>query len=82
VCETTNKLNLERLINTALTVFLAYSYLSINKSSSFISDDRDDGPPLCSSSHSSWLRVRFPALPDFLSSSRSGTGSTQPRGYN
>jgi hypothetical protein len=26
-----------------------------------------------------WLfRVRFPALPDFLSSSGSGTGSTQP----
>ena len=24
-------------------------------------------------------RVRFPALPDFLSSSGSGTGSTQPR---
>jgi hypothetical protein len=32
---------------------------------------------------SSWLlaqrsRVRFPALPDFLSNSESGTGSTQP----
>jgi hypothetical protein len=26
-------------------------------------------------------RVRFPALPDFLSSG-SGTGSTQPREYN
>jgi hypothetical protein len=24
------------------------------------------------------VRVRFPVLPDFLSSSRSGTGSTQP----
>jgi hypothetical protein len=24
-------------------------------------------------------RLRFPALPDFLSSSGSGTGSTQPR---
>jgi hypothetical protein len=40
-------------------------------------------PPLLSSSQSSWLltqrsRVRFPALPDFLSSSGSGTGSTQP----
>jgi hypothetical protein len=36
---------------------------------------------------SSWLQIRssrvpFPALPDFLSSSGSGTGSTQPRGYN
>jgi hypothetical protein len=28
------------------------------------------------------LRVRLPALPDFLRSSGSGTGSTQPRGYN
>jgi hypothetical protein len=27
------------------------------------------------------VRVRFPALPDFLSS-ESGTGSTQPREYN
>ena len=27
-------------------------------------------------------RVRFPALPDFLSSSGSGTGSTQPREVN
>jgi hypothetical protein len=44
---------------------------------------RISGPPLCSSGQSSWLliqryRVRFPALPDFLSSSGSGTGSTQP----
>jgi hypothetical protein len=28
------------------------------------------------------IRVQFPALPDFLRSSRSGTGSTQPREYN
>jgi hypothetical protein len=28
------------------------------------------------------VRVRFPALPDFLRSSRSGTGSIQPREYN
>jgi hypothetical protein len=27
-------------------------------------------------------RVRFPALPDFMRSSGSGTGSTQPREYN
>jgi hypothetical protein len=38
---------------------------------------------LWSSDQSSWLitqrsRVRFPAPPDFLSSSGSGTGSTQP----
>jgi hypothetical protein len=28
------------------------------------------------------VRVRFPALTDFLRSSGSGTGSTQPREYN
>jgi hypothetical protein len=28
------------------------------------------------------VRVLFPALPDFLRSSGSGTGSTQPREYN
>jgi len=41
-------------------------------------------PPLWSSGQSFWLqiqrfRVRSPALPDFLSSSGSGTGSTEPR---
>jgi hypothetical protein len=40
-----------------------------------------------SSVQSSWLqiqkfRVRFPALPDFLTNSGSGTGSTGPREYN
>ena len=50
--------------------------------------DRDLlGPPLWSSIQSFWLqiqrsRVRSPALPDFLSSSGSGTGSTQPREVN
>ena len=44
-------------------------------------------PPLWFSGQSFWLqiqrsRVRFPALPDFLSSSGSGTGSTQPREIN
>jgi hypothetical protein len=44
-------------------------------------------PPLWSSDQSSWLqiqrsRVRFPALPDFLRSSGSGTGSTRPREDN
>jgi hypothetical protein len=44
-------------------------------------------PPLWSSGQSFWLqiqrsRVRFPVLPDFLSSNRSGTGSTQPREVN
>jgi hypothetical protein len=28
------------------------------------------------------VRVRFQALPDFMTSSGSGTGSTQPREYN
>jgi hypothetical protein len=42
-----------------------------------------EGRPLWSSGQSSWLltqrsRVRFQALPDFLSGSGSGTGSTQP----
>ena len=45
------------------------------------------GPPLWSSGQSFWLqiqrsRVRFPALPDFLSGSGSGTGYTQPREVN
>jgi hypothetical protein len=45
------------------------------------------GPPLWSSGQSSWpqiqrSRVRFPALPDFLRNSGSGTGSTQPREDN
>ena len=44
-------------------------------------------PPLWSSGQSFWLqiqrsRVRFAALPDFLGSSGSGTGSTQPREVN
>jgi hypothetical protein len=44
-------------------------------------------PPLWSNGQSFWLQiqrflVRFPALPDFLRSSGSGTGSTQPREDN
>jgi hypothetical protein len=44
-------------------------------------------PPPWSSGQGSWLqisrsRVPFPALPDFLRSSVSGTGSIQPREYN
>ena len=46
-----------------------------------------DWPPLWSSGQSFWLQIqrsrfRSPALPDFLSSSGSGTGSTQPREVN
>jgi hypothetical protein len=41
-------------------------------------------PPLWSGGQTSWLqvRVRFPALPHFLRSNGSGTGSTQSREYN
>ena len=47
----------------------------------------ENGPPLWSSGQSFWLqiqrsRVRFPALPDFLISSGSGTGYTHPREVN
>jgi hypothetical protein len=43
-----------------------------------------NGPPLWSEFLATYpeVRVRFPALPDFLISSGSGTGSTQPREYN
>ena len=55
--------------------------------SSSSSSSSSSGPPLWSSGQSFWLqiqrsRVRFPALPDFLNSSGSGTGSTQPREVN
>ena len=51
------------------------------------SSQRGQRPSLWSSGQSFWLqiqrsRVRFPALPYFLSSSGSGTGSTQPREFN
>jgi hypothetical protein len=46
-----------------------------------------NGSPLWSSGQSSWLQiqrlwVQFLAIPDFLISSGSGTGSTQPCGYS
>jgi hypothetical protein len=49
----------------------------------FVSLRQQGGRPLWSSGHTSWLqtqkfRVRFLVLPDFLSTSGSGTGSTQP----
>jgi hypothetical protein len=42
------------------------------------------GPTLYSSGQSFWLlnqrsRIRFPAIPEFLNNSVSGTGFTQPR---
>jgi hypothetical protein len=50
----------------------------------FMRDGLRKGPPLWSSRQSSWLltqrsRARFPALPNLLRSSGSGTGSTQSR---
>jgi hypothetical protein len=44
-------------------------------------------PSLCSSGQEFQatdpeVRIRFPALPEFLRSSGSGTGSTEPREYN
>ena len=71
--------------------------LSSREESLVLSDDQNkDGekemssvlrPPLWSSGQSFWLqiqrsRVRLLALPDFQSSSGSGTGSTQPREVN
>ena len=52
-----------------------------------VSSESIPRPPLWSSGQSFWpqiqgSRVRSPALPDFLSSSGSGTGSTQPREVN
>ena len=52
-----------------------------------ISYEKRVRPRLWSSGQSFWLqiqrsRVRFSALPGFLSSSGSGTGSTQPREVN
>ena len=51
---------------------------------SFILVESVAGPPLWYSGQGFWLqiqrsRARFPALPDFLSGSGSGTGCTQPR---
>jgi hypothetical protein len=53
----------------------------------FICYVEESRPPLWSSGQEFLAtdpeaRVRFPALPDFLRSSESGTGSTQPREYN
>jgi hypothetical protein len=45
---------------------------------SFNEGDTVFGLTLWSNGQSSWLQIRIPALPDFLRSSGSGTGSTQP----
>ena len=73
-----------RLIIRAKTMLeTLYTVLCTLKNGSYVVA----GPPLLSSGQSFWLqiqrsRVRFPALSDFLSSSGSGTGSTQPREVN
>jgi hypothetical protein len=68
-----------------------YEYcVSCEVRTEFICYVEESRPPLLSSGQSSWLQiqrprfvqVRFPALPDFLRNSGSGTGSTQPREYN
>ena len=74
-------------------IFNGYVTFSKNNPSSrksfldYMSDITENRPPLWSSGQSFWLqiqrsRVRSPALPDFLSSIGSGTGSTQPREVN
>jgi hypothetical protein len=67
-----------------VTMFQSLKRLFINVFENSLDFNR---PPLWSSGQSFWLQiqtsqVRFPALPDFLSSSGSGTGSTQPREVN
>jgi hypothetical protein len=63
------------------TIHLSFSWLFNDTVSMEI------GPPLWSSGQSSWLQiqrsqVRFLTLPDFMTSSGSGTGSTQHRENN
>ena len=66
-------------------IFFSFIFPNILEGKSMVNDKVR--PPLWSSGLSFWLqiqrsRVRFPALPDFLSSSGSGTESTQPRDVN
>jgi len=58
--------------------------ISLQQGFFYLNTYKSNIAPLWSSGQSLWLqiqrsRVRSPALPDFLSSSGSGTGSTQPR---
>jgi hypothetical protein len=67
------------------------SYLTTDIQSANLCWCQAESEPMTNFSSSSWhslwstdpkVRVRFLALPDFLKSSRSGTGFAQPREYN
>jgi hypothetical protein len=62
-------------ISTSVTISLNYNQYSAIERFNWSSGQ-------CSCLQIQRSRVRFPALPDFLRSSGSGTGSTQPREYN
>jgi hypothetical protein len=69
-----------------LQIFV-YNYPTVTFTFTFVYMWLFNRRPLWSGGQSSWLqsqrtRVRFLALPDFLRSSGSGTGSTQPREDN
>jgi hypothetical protein len=80
------------ILKVKLEVFMLLSHLNkcifigailLRHNITILTRETVSGPSLCSSGRSSWLltqrsRVRFPALGDFLSSSGSITGSTQP----
>ena len=76
--------------HTSLATLAAKNLATVstrNVDTAIFKDNPSTGPPLWFSGQSFWLqiqrsRVRFPTLPDFLSSSGSGTGSTQPREVN
>jgi hypothetical protein len=66
---------------------VSLSHLTVLDSRTYYIALGKERPPLWSDGQISWLQiqrfwVRFPALQDFLRSSGSGTGSTQPREYN
>jgi hypothetical protein len=76
-----------RVSNPARTKAISVTFLRCCLYRLFAATDRFIRPPLWCNGQSSWLqiqrsRVRFPALPDFLRSSGSGRGSTQPREDN
>jgi hypothetical protein len=66
--------------HSSIALFLGEAFIATIQFQAVYAPER---PPLWSTCRSSWLltyrfRARFPALPDFLSCSGSGTGSTQP----